>query len=88
MNEEIESQNQEGMISLFLGVLGVIFSIVIPLPFVGFIGLILGFLAIFFGYRNRKEKNRFGLVGCILGVVSVLLFVLILVTGLLVLLLR
>ena len=86
--EIAEAQTPEGIVSLFLGVLGIIFSIVVPLPFVGLIGLILGFIAIYFGNRSWKKKNRFGLVGFILGVISVLLFILILVTGLMMLLFR
>ncbi len=65
-----------GLAALICGILGIV---IIFIPFISFGSFILAIIAIVLGYLARKEGDRYGIIGIILGALVILLAVIFIV---------
>ena len=75
-----------GTTSLILGIIALILTCLAFVPWVSFliwVGLILGILAIIFGAIAYwgQWKDKYGMIGFILGLVAVIIFIVLLIIG-------
>ena len=84
MTQQSNKHSGIGTASLILGILGLIFTCLFFVPFLIYVGLILGIIALILGAVAYwgQWKDKFGLAGFILGLISIIIFVVILIIGL------
>lgn len=73
MNDKNKKNSFIAFISLIIGIISIILIINWFEIYPNFLPFVIGMIAIIFGYIGKKDGNKYGQVGLVLGIISTIL---------------